>query len=841
MDKLKRYIPVIALALVLVLGVGQPMEVFATSSFVNMSITDLPVTVKQDGGYQVMTFHYDVESFNVRRYYYLNGVQYFYDSISSNVYLYSSTVAVSPLEFSFGPCNNYSLTNSYNFDSFGFDYHDLWSVPDLVSVKIRMSFLVTCSAARSGDMYSKSYFVKDSGYNSLYTSYLGGVDYSSTFNSSYFSSSPRRVVSEYTLTATDLNTASSYTHISPEFVLRFNNVQYGDEFTIVLESVEFDVISAPVFPAVPVLSQNWTATPQYYTSGSSASPLIVSTTFGSGEVGTVTYQWYKSTSGSSSDGVAISGATSSSYTPSTSALGTMYYYCVVTNTYEDMEETATTSQACIKVVEAPKAPQITQNLSSGIMEYTQGDAASPFVISAINSGDGTLSYQWYRNTTNSTSGGTAISGATKSSYTPSTSTIGTQYYYCVVTNSVGTLSESTTSNVGAVRVVPPPDPAQAPVINPNLSTSIRDYYIGDPAAELKIGASVTDGGTLTYQWYSNTVNSNSGGTLLPGETDRTFTPSTDTLGTMYYYCVVTNTLPDSTASSKSNVACIQVNELPKAQAPVISTDLPSDPIVYTQGDAAAAIGISARSPYGGVLTYQWYKNTVAENSGGTLIAGADGSSYEPDTSEVGTKYYYVVITNSLNDTTASVTSSVATVIVGQDQVPDLLGDIMDAIGGIAQAILDGIVSLFVPSQEDMIAYAERWDDLLSERFGAVYESTTLVADSMSILLDAGGVTTATLEVPKVTVDLAGTPWVFGGWSVDPVPDGFEFLTDVSKQASRLVASLAMFNGLRKRFISLMTGSPMIIEPPEPTEGDKRHAWLSSVGKYTRVNGKRVKK
>ena len=473
--------------------------------------------------------------------------------------------------------------------------------------------------------------------------------------------------------------------------------------------------------------------------------------------------------------------------------------------------TATTSQACIKVVEAPKAPQITQNLSYGTMEYTQGDTASPFVISAINSGDGSLSYQWYRNTTNSTSGGALISGATKSSYTPSTATVGTQYYYCVVTNSVGTLSESTVSNVGAIRVVPPPDPAQSPVINPNLSTSVKEYYIGNSAAELKIGASVTDGGALTYQWYSNTTNSTSGGSLLPGETDRTFTPPTDTLGTMYYYCVVTNTLPDSSASTTSNVACIRVKELPKASAPVISTDLPSDPIVYTEGDAAAAVGISARSPDGGVLTYQWYKNTVAENTGGVAIAGADKSSYEPDTSEVGTAYYYVVITNSLNDTTASVTSSVATVIVEQDKVPDLLGDIIDAIGGIAQAILDGIVGLFVPSEEDMMAYAERWDELLSSRFGAVYESSTLVADCMSVLLNVGDMTLTTLNVPEVTVDLAGTSWVFGGWSVDPVPDGFEFLADVSKEASRLIASLAMFNGLRRRFISLMTGSPMILE------------------------------
>lgn len=802
MENLKRYIPVIALALVLVLGVGQPMEVFALTGFVNTNILDLPVTTEQSGDYRVTSYKYDVSSLNVRRAYYSDSYQYLYEGSENSTYFYYSTVSASSMEFCFGPCDSYVLTKQNLADSCGFYYLDLLAVPDLVSVKVRYTFYVTCSSARSGYYYSKVE-LSDTDSSYISTSEIGDIDYKVDFASSYFTSTPRKVVLEYTLTASNISSLPSYQYASPYVVLKFNNISLGDEFTFVMDSVEFVVTTAPEFPAVPVLSQNWTATPQYYTPGSSASPLTVSTTFGSGEVGTVTYQWYKSTSGSSSDGVAISGATSSSFTPSTSSLGTMYYYCVVTNTYEDMVETATSSQACIKVVEAPKAPQITQNLSSGIMEYTQGDTASPFVISAINSGDGTLSYQWYRNTTNSTSGGTAISGATKSSYTPSTATIGTQYYYCVVTNSVGTLSESTTSNVGAVRVVPPPDPAQAPVINPNLSTSIKDYYIGDSAAELKIGASVTDGGTLTYQWYSNTVNSNSGGTLLPGETDRTFTPSTDTLGTMYYYCVVTNTLPDSTASSKSNVACIRVNELPKAQAPVISTDLPSDPIVYTQGDAAAAIGISARSPDGGTLTYQWYKNTVAENSGGTLIAGADGLSYEPDTSEVGTKYYYVVITNSLNDTTASVTSSVATVIVEQDQVPDLIGDVIEGITNLPQAIMDGIVGLFVPNADAIAAYQNQWSELLSTRFGAVYQSVQLLdefAQSIQMQDEQN-----TVPFPSVTLDLAGVPFTFGGWTVQVVPPGFEFVVEMLKRIVSIVATLAFLNSMRNKFERVLGG------------------------------------
>ena len=46
---------------------------------------------------------------------------------------------------------------------------------------------------------------------------------------------------------------------------------------------------------------------------------------------------------------------------------------------------------------------------------------------------GKLSYQWYRNSDGSTSGGTKV-GIDSPSYTPDISAAGTYYYYCVITN-----------------------------------------------------------------------------------------------------------------------------------------------------------------------------------------------------------------------------------------------------------------------------------------------------------------------------------------------------------------------------------------------------------------------
>lgn len=59
---------------------------------------------------------------------------------------------------------------------------------------------------------------------------------------------------------------------------------------------------------------------------------------------------------------------------------------------------------------------------------------------------------------------------------------------------------------------------------------------------------------VTYQWYSNTVNSNSGGTLIGGATASTYSPPTGTIGTTYYYCVITwSTCTSGTLTSGTQV------------------------------------------------------------------------------------------------------------------------------------------------------------------------------------------------------------------------------------------------------------------------------------------------
>jgi hypothetical protein len=195
--------------------------------------------------------------------------------------------------------------------------------------------------------------------------------------------------------------------------------------------------------------------------------------------------------------------------------------------------------------------------------YTVGQAAAALSVTAT--GSGILSYQWYRNTANSNSGGTLISGATGTSYTPSTATTGTAYYYVIVTNTDatvnGTPTATVTSNPAAVTVNALVH-AQPPTISAQPQDA--DYTVGQTAAALSVTAGVTDGGSLSYQWYYNTANSSSGGTSISGATGASYTPSTATVGTTYYYVVVTNTNSSvngtPTATAYSNPAGVSVND-----------------------------------------------------------------------------------------------------------------------------------------------------------------------------------------------------------------------------------------------------------------------------------------
>lgn len=78
------------------------------------------------------------------------------------------------------------------------------------------------------------------------------------------------------------------------------------------------------------------------------------------------------------------------------------------------------------------------------------------------------------------------------------------------------------------------------------------YNINDAAIALSVTASVSDGGSLSYQWYKNN-------SVIGGATSNTYMPSTAVAGTFTYYCAITNQLGTALKVTKSNVVTITVS------------------------------------------------------------------------------------------------------------------------------------------------------------------------------------------------------------------------------------------------------------------------------------------
>ncbi len=115
-----------------------------------------------------------------------------------------------------------------------------------------------------------------------------------------------------------------------------------------------------------------------------------------------------------------------------------------------------------------------------------------------------LSYLWFKNTTNSNAGGTSISGATAASYTPPTTTAGTTYYYVRVTSGANSVFSNAS---GAIVVITKVIPAISIAANTtSVCTGTNVNFTATPT---------NGGGAPTYQWRK-------GGVAINGATGSTY-------------------------------------------------------------------------------------------------------------------------------------------------------------------------------------------------------------------------------------------------------------------------------------------------------------------------------
>jgi len=103
---------------------------------------------------------------------------------------------------------------------------------------------------------------------------------------------------------------------------------------------------------------------------------------------------------------------------------------------------------------------------------------------------------------------------------------------------------------------------------PTIGTNLNDqvtlaYAVGGAVTpgttnKLTIAATVSDGGTLTYQWYVNSSNAYNGASLISGETADDLIADVDANGDFYYFCAVKNTIGVTSKITKSKIKKVTV-------------------------------------------------------------------------------------------------------------------------------------------------------------------------------------------------------------------------------------------------------------------------------------------
>ena len=204
-----------------------------------------------------------------------------------------------------------------------------------------------------------------------------------------------------------------------------------------------------------------------------------------------------------------------------------------------------TTPASSKLTVAVTQPAFSVHPSTNNVSYCLNGTATALTVIA-SAGSGTITgYQWYSNTSALNSGGLLLTGngATTASYTPLTSPVGTLYYYCVVTNSIGC---SVASNVSGLVTI-------NPQIDNNIVSSSKTICSGSTVGTLT--GTVPTGGNLTYaySWESNT----DGTFVATGVTTQNYSPGAVTVPTLYRRIVTSDG-----CSHTSNVITISINPLP---------------------------------------------------------------------------------------------------------------------------------------------------------------------------------------------------------------------------------------------------------------------------------------
>jgi hypothetical protein len=263
---------------------------------------------------------------------------------------------------------------------------------------------------------------------------------------------------------------------------------------------------------------------------------------------------------------------------------------------------------------------------------------APSALSVTASGgSGTTSYQWYSNTSNSTTGGTTV-GSNSSSFSPSASgTAGSTYYYCIVSNS-GTNCVNATSPATATVTVNP-----IPVGTSSLST--QSICSGQTTTAVSLYTSNNVTGT-TFTWTRNKTTEVTG--IASSGSGASIAASTLTNTTLTSQTVVFTITPTGPASSNcpGSTYTVSIVVTPGATVNAGSNIAAGTASTPCKSVSPSAVNLTGASIGGSATDAAWSVTTGTGTLSSTVSSATPGSiTYTPGSNESGT----VTLTLTTND------------------------------------------------------------------------------------------------------------------------------------------------------------------------------------------------
>ena len=297
-------------------------------------------------------------------------------------------------------------------------------------------------------------------------------------------------------------------------------------------------------------------------------------------------------------------------------------------------------------------PTIGTDLSTSTVNYYVGASASALTVAAT-AGGGTVSYQWYSNTANSTTSPTPTSLTTGTSYAPSTASAGTTYYFCVVTNTTGSCSTTATSNITPVTV----------------SRKTPTAYSVTGTASICSGGNtdITLSGSQVGASYQLKKDGSASGEPVSG-TGNALVWNVSATGAYTVSAVQTTAF---TAGDMSGTATVSL----KTATSVSFSDYTLDAAVDEEFEIT---GISAAGS--GTLTYLWYSYSDAEGSDEKEIDGADEESYTFTPDAEGDYYFKCEVTGTCGSVKSELITVTATVACSAPAAPSISGTTTYTVG-----------------------------------------------------------------------------------------------------------------------------------------------------------------